>query len=212
MKTINKSNYKIKTVNNISTVKFTECAVLSDNIELVDDTDPDNPIDNYPEKYRKGLKLEGKHYHNDNLSYNICIDIELMNEQEKADYEAVILEQKRIDSFRGYKIKIQIDFNLITSGSVLETLANDIIKDEAILHKTHYVPQIDEDNYVIGVDKYKTIYLNFIFEDDLLVLEDVISQGEDVEINTLNNDDIRTVILNNNDNTVYKYIMPNKTV
>jgi len=40
----------------------------------------------------------------------------------------------------------------------------------------------------------------------------LIDNGEDIIIYTIDNDDIRTIILDENNNSVYKYIVPNKAV
>jgi len=75
--------------------KYSDFAVLEDNIELWDNSDPDNPIFIYPFDHIKSLTTSGTYNYKD-LNYDICIEIVKYSEAEIAIIEAAKLEALRI--------------------------------------------------------------------------------------------------------------------
>jgi len=130
MKVINKQTFKIEIVNNISVKKIAEWAVLDDNIELVDNTDSENPIELYPEKYRKELTLSGTFKHNDNLIYDVCTDIILMNQTEKDAVEYNLNANLKVAEYHNRRFKVEVLENYILTNYL--ALATKIGADNSV--------------------------------------------------------------------------------
>ena len=188
--------------NKLSMYSKNNMSILDESVILID---PETGEDNYPVKYRKGLIKV-----NTQDDFDV-VSIDMMNQTEMDKIDNDIIENNRKISFKGYNIKLVLDLALteipIDLGGVKE-LADRLVKDKTIDYDVLEYPIFDSDEYEISVDKVVTVLLKRINEQELTIIEYLISIDAIVlDVYDKNGTIYDTHIINELE--IYKFIVPN---
>lgn len=164
-------------------------------VELNKDIDPPlftGETDNYPQKYRKGLVIEERQQ-----LFDLCTKIEMMDAEEMAQKDAEIVEEQRVNSYKGNRIRI--------SGNSKKAL--DVMTGFMTLAMSRKFP-IWVDTVLVSNPEGKimsTTSTSFVGLDMIETTDyDNLSQINGILIETRDQDPIDTILADGS----YKYLIP----